>query len=123
VRGWRLSAAAEQDIIIVLAYTAREFGELARARYEALLAVALRDIADDPGRAGSIPRPELGDGIRSYHLRNSRRRVRGGLGLVRRPRHLILYRPINPSLVGIGRVLHDGMDLERHLPENFGEHL
>ncbi|WP_246103356.1 hypothetical protein [Rhizobium straminoryzae] len=42
-------------------------------------------------------------------------------GIVRRPRHLILFRSIRPDLVGIGRVLHDSMELSRHLPPDFGD--
>ncbi|RWE18757.1 MAG: type II toxin-antitoxin system RelE/ParE family toxin, partial [Mesorhizobium sp.] len=41
-------------------------------------------------------------------------------GIVQRPRHLLLYW-IGPSLIGVGRVLHDAMELERHLPTNYGD--
>lgn len=122
MRTWRLSAEAVQDIIALLAYTVSHFGETARRRYEALLATTPRDIADEPERLGSIARPELGQGVRSYHLRYSRRRVPCNLGIVRRPRHLILYRVTDPRMVGIGRILHEGMELERHLPEGYGDH-
>jgi toxin ParE1/3/4 len=45
---YRLSAAAEEDIIQLLAYTQDRFGEIARRRYETLLIAGLRDIASDP---------------------------------------------------------------------------
>jgi toxin ParE1/3/4 len=125
VPAYRISAAAAQDITQLLAYTRDRFGETARRRYEALLVAVLRDIASDPERLGSVPRPELGTGIRSsplgYHLRHSTRRARTPSGTVRQPRHFLLYRITRPDLIGIGRVLHDGMEVERHLPSQYGD--
>jgi toxin ParE1/3/4 len=118
---YRLSAAAEADIIDVLVYTQERFGDVARQRYEALLVAALRDIAADPQRPGSVARPELGFTVRSYHLRHSRGRARTPDGLVRRPRHLLLYRTVRPEMIGVGRVLYDGMEIERHLPRLYGD--
>jgi toxin ParE1/3/4 len=118
---YRLSAAAEADIIDILAYTQERFGELARQRYETLLVAALRDIAADPQRLGSVARPELGLAVRSYHLSHSRGRARTPDGLVRRPRHLLLYRTVRPDMIGVGRVLYDGMEIERHLPRRYGD--
>jgi toxin ParE1/3/4 len=115
----RLSALAEGDIAALLAWTQAEFGELARSRYQALLLAGLRDIAAVPTRPGSITRPELGPCVHSYHLRHSRDRAQGVQGPVRRLRHLVLYRVITPGLIGVGRVLHDGIELERHLPADF----
>jgi toxin ParE1/3/4 len=57
--------------------------------------------------------------MRSYHLRHSRDRARTADGLVRQPRHLLLYRVTRPDLIGVGRVLHDGMEIERHLPSQY----
>lgn len=118
---YRLSAAAEADIVELLAYTQERFGEPARQRYETLLVVALRDIAADPLRPGSVARPELGLAVRSYHLRHSRGRARASDSLVRRPRHLLLYRTVPPDTIGVGRVLYDGMEIERHLPRPYGD--
>lgn len=92
----------------VLAWTAQRFGDQAQARYEQLLANALRDLGAEPLRLGTAARPELGHGVRSYHLRHSRKRLE-----VARPRHLIVYRIAEGSIVEIGRVLHDAMELER----------
>lgn len=118
---FRLSASAETDIVNVLAWSEETFGEIIRQRYEELLITGLRDIASDPERAGSLSRTELGEAVRSYHLRHSRERARMLHGFVRRPRHLLLYRAIAPGLIGIGRVLHDAMEPGRHLPPNYGE--
>jgi len=111
---YRLSAAAQADIIDILAWTHEHFGQSARKRYQSLLSTALRDIADEPGRPGSIERPELGDGVRSWHLRLSRERAGAQTGIVRRPRHFLIYRIDNDRVV-VSRVLHDAMELERHV--------
>ena len=121
MRGYRLSAAAEDDIIDLLAYTASRFGEAAQRRYQRLLNKALRDIAADPERAGSIARPELGSGVRSYYLIHSGDSGRNTDGVVRRPRHVLLYRMARADLLGVGRVLHDAMELTRHLPGRYGD--
>jgi|ERR1700692_1204933 toxin ParE1/3/4 len=118
---YRLSAAAEEDIIRLLTYTHDRFGEIARRRYEALLVTGLQDIASNPERPGSVARPELGHAVRSYHLRHSGERARTALGQVHRPRHLLLYRVARPGLIGVGRVLYDGMEVERHLPSQYGD--
>lgn len=113
----RLAAAARADIVDILEHSEREFGLAARQRYETLVATALRDIGEAPERAGSASRPELGDGIRSWHLRLSRERAKvAGIG-VRRPRHLILYTIIDETVVGVLCLLHDAMELHRHLGE------
>lgn len=118
---FRISAAAQADIIELLARTHERFGKLARSRYEHLLVTALGDLAVDPDRIGTVKRPELGEGVRSYHLRHSRDRARHENGIVRRPRHLLLFRLARPDLIGIGRVLYDAMELERHLPSGYGD--
>jgi toxin ParE1/3/4 len=106
--GYRVAAAARADIDEILAWTEDHFGDIVRRRYEILLVTS------------SISRPELGTGLRSYHLRYSRERARTAGGLIRRPRHLLLYEVMTTGLVGIDRVLHDSMEVERHLPADFG---
>jgi len=118
---FRLSLAAQSDMITILARTHRDFGRDARLRYEYLLVTAIRELAEDPMRTGSFSRSEFGPGVRSFHLRHSRDRSRHETGIVRQPRHFILYRHIQPSIIGIGRVLHEAMDLQRHLPAEFGD--
>lgn len=118
---YRLARAAQADIIDLLAYTQENFGGVARLHYERLVITALRDIASDPERVGSVARPELGENVRSFHLRYSRERAMTEYGMVIRPRHLLLYRVAQPDLIGIGRVLHDAMELERHLPSDYGD--
>lgn len=110
----RLTEAAETDIVEILAWSQAEFGEAARRRYERLITAALLDVMAEPHRPGSLPRPELGECVRSWHLRSSRERARDGDQIVQRPRHFLIYRP-SATVIVIGRVLHDAMELERHL--------
>jgi toxin ParE1/3/4 len=114
---YRLTESAEADIVDILAWSEMQFGGAARIRYERLIITALIDVATDPARPGSLARPELGPDVRSWHLRGSRDRARGLNGLVQRPRHFLIYRPVKAGLIAIGRVLHDAMELERHLQE------
>lgn len=111
---YRLSAAAQEDIVEILTWTHAQFGEAARQRYETLLTAALRDIAQQPNRLGSIERSELGENVRSWHLELSRNRARTSTGVVHRPRHFLIYR-LEGEMIVVGRVLHDAMELARHL--------
>ena len=111
---YRLSDSAQADIVGVLAWTHEQFGETARLRYERLIVAALRDVAGQPDRPGSIARPEFGAGVRSWHLRLSRQRAATAAAVVRRPRHFLVYR-VEPDLLVVGRLLHDAMELVQHL--------
>jgi toxin ParE1/3/4 len=110
---FRLAQAAESDIAEILSWSEAQFGRAASARYERLIKAGIEDVVVSPLRPGSTARPELGDGIRSWHLRGSRERARID-GIVRRPRHLIIYGP-TAGMILIARLLHDAMELERHL--------
>jgi toxin ParE1/3/4 len=118
---YALARSARADLIGLLSDTEANFGEVARQRYERLVTTALRDIAAKPDRIGSVALPAFGQGVWSYHLRHSRERARTELGIVQRPRHLLLYRHVRVDLLGVGRVLHDAMDIARHLPSEFGD--
>lgn len=111
---YRLSEAAQGDIVDILAWTHERFGEPARLRCDSLTVAALRDVATAPERPGSLARPELGARVRSWHLRLSRAHVEPGVNAVRRPRNFLVYR-FEPGLVEVGRVLHDAMELAQHL--------
>jgi len=109
---YRFTQAAQADIVSILAWSEEQFGEEARERYQALIAAAVRDAASRPDSVGRIPRPELGDRVFSWHLAQSRSRSRGGI--VHRPRHFLICRRDGEVLV-VGRVLHDAIELRRHL--------
>lgn len=106
---------ARQDIAGILIWSEERFGQTIQARYARLLDTALQDIAADPERLGSRARPDVRAGIRTYHLLSSRERGRGPGGIIRRPRHFLVYRLIGETHLELLRVLHDAMDLARHL--------
>ncbi|HVY95071.1 MAG TPA: type II toxin-antitoxin system RelE/ParE family toxin [Bryobacteraceae bacterium] len=110
-----LSEPAKQDIAAILERSLREFGEAAALRYKALIRQGLRDIQADPERIGSSDRPDLAPGVRTWHLRLSCNRVTGNR--VKNPRHRLIYRRRERGIEVI-RILHDGQDLKRHLPES-----
>lgn len=110
--GYRLTHAAQADIVAILAWSDEQFGEEARKRYEALIATAIRDAASRGDDTGHTIRPELGDGVFSWHLAQSRARLPGKV--VHRPRHFLICRRDGDVLV-IGRILHDAMELHRHV--------
>jgi len=68
---YRLARAAQADVVDLLAWTEENFGEIARLRHERLPVTVLRDVAAEPERINSIARPELGENVRSHHLRHS----------------------------------------------------
>lgn len=109
---YRLTHAAQADIVSILAWSQDQFGEEARQRYEASIAAGIRDAAAHGDDVGRTVRPELGDGVFSWHLAQSRAHSRGGS--VRRPRHFVMCRRDGGVLI-VGRALHDAMELRRHL--------
>ena len=109
---YRLTHAAQADIVSILAWSHDQFGEQARKRYEALIATAIRDAATRSDDVGRSLRPELGDGVFSWHPAQSRTHSPGGK--VHRPRHFLICR-LDGDVLVVGRVLHDAMELRRHL--------
>ncbi|MBC3435853.1 type II toxin-antitoxin system RelE/ParE family toxin [Pseudomonas sp. BW16M2] len=112
----RLSHAARNDISEILRFTQVQFGDAARRRYQGLLQAALRSISESPEQAGSCKRTEVAAGLRSLHLMHCR--SVSTAGRVARPRHLILYRQQMDQVVEVVRVLHDAMELSKHLPQD-----
>lgn len=114
-----IAPAAQRDIESILAWTHEQFGEQARLRYEALLIQAILDVAEDPQRPGSHDRTEVARGVRTYHVWHGRLRVLPTAKRVKNPRHFLLYGVGRDGRVHLGRVLHDSMDLDRHLPDDY----
>ena len=104
----RLTAAAESDIRKILQWTAERFG-LAQARiYSETLTRAIQALTAGPHLAGSRRRDEIVGGLFTLHV------ARGG----RKGRHLVLYRVGDSgarSTIDVLRLLHDSMDLVRHV--------
>jgi toxin ParE1/3/4 len=105
----RFSRAAIRDMEAVLAYTLERFGERKCEQYKFLIRQALADVAADPHHHNARHRPEIHPDARTFHI--SRRG--------KPARHFLLYRITAEHYVDIGRLLHDSMELNRHLPDGF----
>jgi toxin ParE1/3/4 len=107
-RRWRirLSAAAEVDFANIVGWTAENFGAKQSRVYRDTLVQAMGDLADGPEVAGSKARDEIMAGLRTLHV--TRRGRRGS--------HFLMYRAAPDSTIEIVRILHDAMDLQRHIP-------
>lgn len=103
----RLSAAAEVDYREILHWTKERFGPAQARVYAVTLTSALTDLAAGPAISGAKERPEIGANIRTLHVSRNRRKGR----------HFVLYRAAQPqqNVIEVLRLLHDGMDLARHL--------
>ena len=109
---FRLSGPAQADLANILATSGERWGKEGRRRYATLLAAALRTIAADPESPLTHSRDELLHGLRSFHVRHAR--VAAPRTQVRNPVHVLYYRPIQPGLIEIVRVLHERMEPSRH---------
>jgi hypothetical protein len=87
------------------------FGEVTRDRYGLLLAQAVIDLAENPGRHGA----QVVEGRIHYHIRHSRSRVPKA-DRIAEPRHLVIARVVGDGLWVLAYA-HDGMDeaLERRI--------
>jgi len=88
-------------------------------RYAKLITTAIEQIAENPERAGSSRRPEIAEHCRTYHLYFSRTSAGRAGDRIRQPRHLLLYRVTESNTLEIGRVLHDSMDFQANLPDEY----
>ena len=110
---------ARGDIASILAWTEENFGPQTLKRYAKLIATAIEQIAENPELAGSSQRPEIAAHCRTYHLYFSRKSAGLAGDRIRQPRHFLLYRVTESNALEIGRVLHDSMDLQASLPEEY----
>jgi len=98
---------AESDLTNLAVWTAENFGTRQAEVYVDALLAAIDELVLDPFIARSKARDELAPGMRSLHMAK-----RG-----RRGRHLILYL-VNERSITIVRILHDSMELARHMPQD-----
>lgn len=114
MRRYVLSQRAANDIDEILVWSLKTFGPQTGARYEILLYQAMVDVTHDPQLTGSFLLEELGPGLHIYHRHHSRMNVADEKERVKSPRHFLVYR-LRGEQVEIVRILHDAMDLKRHV--------
>lgn len=104
----RLHPRAEDDIADVLAYTIERFGFHQYQRYEQIIEEALARVAQRPDVGRAFP------GRAGLFLHSIGRRGQ-------RASHQLLYRTLADGRVEILRLLHDSMDVSRHIPRYLGD--
>ena len=103
----RLSFAAEADLENIVLWTAARFGERQARAYEGVLKNTLLSLRDGPLVARAKPRPEIARGLYSIHA----------AGRSGKARHFVFFHVVDDEWIEIVRILHDGMDFRRHLPQ------
>lgn len=100
----RLGQQAEQDFVDILQWTARTFGEVQASTYAETIALAIESLRDGPDILGARAREDIQPGIRTLHVAQQ-----GRAG-----RHFVVFRAVGSNM-DVLRLLHDSMDLPRHL--------
>ncbi len=100
----RVGVEAEKDFVRNLKYTAETFGERQASIYKAKLTDAIAALESGPDAPGSVSRDEILPSLRSLHVARHRR---GG-------RHYVSRH--TGHVIEVVRILHDAMDLARHIP-------
>ena len=113
-RSWtvRLTAAAEADFEEILRWTVDQFGEAQARIYAETISAALNDLAAGPTIVGASKRDDILKGIFTLHVARKGRKGRKG-------RHFVMFRvgrAPDREVIEVLRLLHDAMDLQRHLP-------
>ncbi|MDI9332234.1 MAG: type II toxin-antitoxin system RelE/ParE family toxin [Alphaproteobacteria bacterium] len=101
----RLAQQADQDYVEILTWTVKTFGEGQASTYAETMALAIEALAEGPDVLGARARDDIQPGIRTLHVG---RQGRAG-------RHFVVFR-VTGSDIDVLRLLHDSMDLPRHLP-------
>jgi plasmid stabilization system protein ParE len=113
MRRIRVAGPARRDITQILRRSGAEFRDQARQRYRTLVDQALKDLSEDPTRAGVQSIDDLRAGYFLYHLKWSRKASAGPR--VQGPRHLIAFYIDDSNDMIVARVFHERQMLSRHL--------
>ena len=100
----RLGQQAEQDYVEILQWTTKTFGEDQASTCAETMALAIEALEGGPDVLGARARDDIQPGIWTLHVA---RQGRAG-------RHFVVFR-VAGSDIDVLRLLHDSMDLPRHL--------
>ncbi len=101
----RLAHRAEKDFVDIVSWTAENFGPRQAAQYAETITLALEALHHGPEAQGARAREDIGPDIRILHV------ARQG----RKGRHFVVYRAAESQAIDVLRLLHDSMDVRRHL--------
>jgi toxin ParE1/3/4 len=102
----RLAAQAELDFSEIITWTIENFGERQAEAYAETLTLAIEVLHDGPEQLGVKARHDIAPGISNLHVA---RQGRSG-------RHFLVFREAKDQYIDVLRLLHDSMDLARHIP-------
>jgi toxin ParE1/3/4 len=105
-RPLRFTRRADADLDQVLRWTAQRFGEDQAERYRGQILETIRHIVEAPFGQRTRARDDVLPGLSTAHVRTAGRRGR----------HVVLFRVPADGGIVVTRLLHDAMDLARHIP-------
>jgi toxin ParE1/3/4 len=101
-----LTTEAKRDLINILSWTLDHFGKGQTRVYDKTIRSVLKELAQGPDIVGCRRREDIGPSLLTLHL----------AGKGRKARHFVLFRAnATTGTIDVIRLLHDGMDLARHL--------
>jgi toxin ParE1/3/4 len=103
----RLTHTAERDFSEIISWSAEEFGKAQARSYAETLSKSLQDLTAGPAITGVVARDDIARGLYTLHVARKRRRGR----------HFIMFRvgDRDKHVIDVLRLLHDSMDLPRHV--------
>lgn len=101
----RLADRAELDLLDIATWTAENFGSRQAEYYVETVTLAIEALHDGPETLGAKARDDIGPGIRALHV------ARQG----RKGRHFVVFKEAEGQIIDVLRLLHDSMDLARHV--------
>lgn len=102
----RLVAVSERDYQEVIKRSAQDFGPLQAEMYAETIELAIGALRENgPKTIGVREREEIGPGIYTLHAARQKRRAS----------HFLVFRVLEIRTIEILRILHDRMDLARHI--------
>jgi toxin ParE1/3/4 len=107
----RLTVAAETDFESIIGWTLEQFGDVQARLYAQVLSSAVEALTAGPNVPGANARSQIGKRLFTFHV------AREG----NRGRHFVLFRvdaARGLRQIEVLRILHDAMDLQRHMLED-----
>ena len=102
----RLAEQAELDFLDIATWTKQHFGQAQAELYAETILLAMEALHDGPDAFGAKARDDIGPGIRTLHVSR----------LDRKGRHFVVFMAGQGQCIDVLRLLHDSMDLARHVP-------
>ena len=110
----RITAAAENDLQDILRWTVVQFGTTQARIYADTITSAITHLADGPNVSGVKARDDIAHGMFTLHVAR----------INRKGRHFLIFRVDSDGeqqVIDILRILHDSMDIARHVPQQEGD--